>query len=115
MNLETYMITILLISQKSCNFVRPPIFLQLIVDNEIYMYNDLTGQVEQVYSPTLRAISPSPGSGMGSSMGMADGMPYASTPQFGSQLSLRAPSPGSAPADVPNRTKRAGARGREIQ
>ena len=45
------------------------------------MYNDLTGQVEQVYSPTLRAISPSPGSGMGSSMGMADGMPYASTPQ----------------------------------
>ena len=75
------------------------------------MYNDLTGQVEQVYSPTLRAISPSPGSGMGSSMGMADGMPYASTPQFGSQLSLRAPSPGSAPADVPNRTKRAGVRG----
>merc|ERR1712165_23866 len=38
-------------------------------------------------------------------------MPYASTPQFGSQLSLRAPSPGSAPADVPNKTKRAGARG----
>ena len=74
------------------------------------MYNDLTGQVEQVYSPTLRAISPNPGSGMGSSMGYAEGMPYAATPQFGSQMSLRAPSPGSAPTDAP-RTKRSGSKG----
>ena len=71
------------------------------------MYNDLTGQVEQVYSPTLRAISPNPGSGMGSSMGYVDGMPYAATPQFGSSVNLRAPSPSSAPADAALRpTKR---------
>ena len=87
--------------------------LQLIVDNEIYMYNDLTGQVEQVYSPTLRAISPNPGSGMGSSMGYADGMPYAATPQFGSTMSLRAPSPSSAPADAPRNT-RVGSRGKKM-
>ena len=77
------------------------------------MYNDLTGQVEQVYSPTLRAISPNPGSGMGSSMGYADGMPYAATPQFGSTASLRAPSPGSAPPAYPEapRTRRTGPKG----
>ena len=77
---------------------------KLIIDNEIYMYNDLTGQVEQVYSPTLRAISPAPGS----SMGMHEGTPYPATPQFGSSLSVRAPSPGSAPAEV-SRPKRVGA------
>ena len=75
------------------------------------MYNDLTGQVEQVYSPTLRAISPNPGSGMNSSMGYADGMPYAATPQFGSTMSLRAPSPSSAPADAP-RVARGGSKGK---
>ena len=76
------------------------------------MYNDLTGQVEQVYSPTLRAISPNPGSGMGSSMGYIDGIPYAATPQFGSSVNLRAPSPGSAPADAPRTRRAVGAKGR---
>ena len=72
------------------------------MDNEIYMYNDLTGQVEQVYSPTLRAISPSPGSGLNSSMGWnADGHPYAPTPQFGSTINLKAPSPGSSDGRPP--------------